>query len=1063
VSSSAGAGLAATTTTAAHSAAIRQYAIGEIHDEDLLLLAVDLDGLSVTDALTAYGAQDDPLLPMGELARLLDLNLNVSPTEGQIIGTLGQSQSAVTIDLANGVFRANGKAIELSPADVAVTGVEIYLRASAVQRILPVTIKVNIEELQLKLHALERLPIQARLDRLAALRDLQPDVDNNSNEPALRLPTPYRLITPPAFDISGQLGASVTGPRFSHSYDVRVANDFLYTGFQGFLGSDQNGQISSFRATFERHDAKGGLLGPINATSASAGDVFTPALPIGPRGASGRGFQFSTVPLEQTSVFDRIDLRGELPVGYDVELYINDILRSGQRTPTQGRYEFLNVPLVRGVNVIRIVTNGPRGERTEQTRIVNVGGGQLAKGKFTFAAGVVQQDVPLVDLSGTSSSDSRLVSSGPNPGAGSVRVSANAAYGLSEGVTLVAGAAVFPVVKDPAKPSITTSREMVTAGVRTSIMGAAVQVDAAADSARSGALAIGVAGQPFGVSTLVRQVFYSGAFIDETVATSTTERPSLSHTEINTDFNIRAMHNALLPLTLRGSLDIYADRSAVATMGFRASATARNILLSGGFDLQANSNPGSPTTTNTTGNLSVSTYYNFQWQLRASLDYNITPQFQVNALSITADRELGANQALRLGIGQGFGSGGATSFQIGDTLRTRYGDVSLSGDFTTPANTWSLGLSFATGLVFDPFAKRYLLTRPGPASSGSIAFQAFTDSNGDGVYDQGDKPAAGVTIDGGERKAVTDAKGHAMVTGVGSGASGRVQVGLDAIDDPYVQSPPHTLTFAPRPGLVIKAAYPLTSASEIIIHVVLRRENKLQGLSAVRVRLIPKKGAPLEGSTEFDGSAGFDNLSTGTYDFQLDPEQAERLHMHLAKPAQIVVPAGGGPLPDLTVEVVFGAASQQTVDPAPQDQPPPQPSTQASATPQSAPPASAPAPKAAAPAAPAAKVFVVYFAFNKDILTGDAQKVVQQAADYARTGSPTKVEVVGYTDTAGSAQYNLLLSERRAKTVAKALTAAGVPASILQVDWKGENDLAVRTGDGVKQPLNRRATIAINF
>jgi OOP family OmpA-OmpF porin len=108
-------------------------------------------------------------------------------------------------------------------------------------------------------------------------------------------------------------------------------------------------------------------------------------------------------------------------------------------------------------------------------------------------------------------------------------------------------------------------------------------------------------------------------------------------------------------------------------------------------------------------------------------------------------------------------------------------------------------------------------------------------------------------------------------------------------------------------------------------------------------------------------------------------------------------------------------------------------------------------------------VFVVYFAFNKDSLTADAQKVVQQAAEYARTGSPTKIEVVGYTDTAGSAPYNLLLSERRAKAVAKALVAAGVKASLLQVDWKGEKELAVPTGDGVKQPLNRRATIGINF
>ncbi len=133
-----------------------------------------------------------------------------------------------------------------------------------------------------------------------------------------------------------------------------MGGDLLYTGFQGFIGSDQNGHISGARATFERHDVKGQLLGPLHATSISGGDTFTPALAIGPRGVGGRGFGFSTAPLEQTSVFNRIDLRGELPVGYDVELYVNDILRSGQRTPVNGRYEFLNVPLVRGVNVIRV-------------------------------------------------------------------------------------------------------------------------------------------------------------------------------------------------------------------------------------------------------------------------------------------------------------------------------------------------------------------------------------------------------------------------------------------------------------------------------------------------------------------------------------------------------------------------------------------------------------------------------------------------------------------------------------------------------------------------------------
>jgi outer membrane protein OmpA-like peptidoglycan-associated protein len=38
-----------------------------------------------------------------------------------------------------------------------------------------------------------------------------------------------------------------------------------------------------------------------------------------------------------------------------------------------------------------------------------------------------------------------------------------------------------------------------------------------------------------------------------------------------------------------------------------------------------------------------------------------------------------------------------------------------------------------------------------------------------------------------------------------------------------------------------------------------------------------------------------------------------------------------------------------------------------------------------------------------------------------------------------------------------------VGASALSVDWKGETMPAVATGDSVKEPLNRRSTIDINF
>ncbi len=108
---------------------------------------------------------------------------------------------------------------------------------------------------------------------------------------------------------------------------------------------------------------------------------------------------------------------------------------------------------------------------------------------------------------------------------------------------------------------------------------------------------------------------------------------------------------------------------------------------------------------------------------------------------------------------------------------------------------------------------------------------------------------------------------------------------------------------------------------------------------------------------------------------------------------------------------------------------------------------------------------MVYFPFDQYVLTPDAQSVITEGAQYATQGDQvsSKVTVVGHTDTSGSVAYNLRLSERRAKATADQLVADGVSQTVLDVSWVGKSDLAVPTPDGVKEPLNRRATITVQF
>ena len=111
----------------------------------------------------------------------------------------------------------------------------------------------------------------------------------------------------------------------------------------------------------------------------------------------------------------------------------------------------------------------------------------------------------------------------------------------------------------------------------------------------------------------------------------------------------------------------------------------------------------------------------------------------------------------------------------------------------------------------------------------------------------------------------------------------------------------------------------------------------------------------------------------------------------------------------------------------------------------------------------AASSFLVFFDFNKYMLTTDAQKIVDNAAMAAKSNSGvTRIDVTGHTDTVGSDAYNMKLSKRRAETVKAELVKQGISASEIMVYAKGKKDPLVPTGDGVKEPQNRRVEIVFH-
>lgn len=122
------------------------------------------------------------------------------------------------------------------------------------------------------------------------------------------------------------------------------------------------------------------------------------------------------------------------------------------------------------------------------------------------------------------------------------------------------------------------------------------------------------------------------------------------------------------------------------------------------------------------------------------------------------------------------------------------------------------------------------------------------------------------------------------------------------------------------------------------------------------------------------------------------------------------------------------------------------------------------APEAIAPMAavlPGEAKFVVYFGFDEWFLSAEALEVLSAAIDMARMEGHSRIVSGGHTDTKGPSDYNDDLSVQRAEVVKITLVEMGALPGAVEVIGYGESRLAIDTGDGVREPLNRRTVVTL--
>ena len=78
-------------------------------------------------------------------------------------------------------------------------------------------------------------------------------------------------------------------------------------------------------------------------------------------------------PLSARAAFDRTRFEGDLPSGWEAEIYRNGELLAFAKANSSQRYVFEDVQLLYGENQIQIILYGPQGQVRTRDEVVNVG------------------------------------------------------------------------------------------------------------------------------------------------------------------------------------------------------------------------------------------------------------------------------------------------------------------------------------------------------------------------------------------------------------------------------------------------------------------------------------------------------------------------------------------------------------------------------------------------------------------------------------------------------------------------------------------------------------------
>jgi outer membrane protein OmpA-like peptidoglycan-associated protein len=105
--------------------------------------------------------------------------------------------------------------------------------------------------------------------------------------------------------------------------------------------------------------------------------------------------------------------------------------------------------------------------------------------------------------------------------------------------------------------------------------------------------------------------------------------------------------------------------------------------------------------------------------------------------------------------------------------------------------------------------------------------------------------------------------------------------------------------------------------------------------------------------------------------------------------------------------------------------------------------------------------FIMYFVPDTTDLAPGSEGMIEALDRHFKARPGAEIEIIGYTDTVGRPEYNLVLSQKRADEIKGRLVQLGFPTEAITTTGRGETELRFPTPDETENGGNRRVEIIV--